>query len=303
MKKNTVKLLLIVTLLLSMLILAACQNSPAVVTDGPTSATGATDTPSPTAQSEPTSTPTETPIPATPTPVLPDVSPEDFDPKDFFSDVVYCGDSVLAHFEWQGPYKREDWYGKFSTTNWLVSISNSVRYSLSEENHAEEPQYKGETAKLWKVIPQIGKSRVLMFFGLNDIGPTGVDKFMENYDALINKIKAAAPDVKIYIMSLTPVLAGKEVFHADGSGLNNVNVMEANRRLEIYAKEKGYGYIDVATPFRDENNALKPEYSDGTNVHFKLKPEYPDNPYKLWDEILLPYAQNQLMEEYLDTFR
>ncbi len=301
------------------MLLVACDKNGNEVSPTNPPVDAPSDAPTTAPEDKPTGAPTDTPaaptdVPATPTPVLPDVTPDDFDPIDFLGDCVWCGDSVLAHYEWKGPYCREELFGKFSQSNWLVSISNAARLAVSDEGHAEEPVYKGETAKLWKVIPQLEKSRVMMFFGLNDIGPTGVDKFMENYDALINKVLAAAPDVKIYLMSLTPVLEGKEVFHDDGSGLNNVNVMEANRRIEAYAKEKGFGFIDVATPFRNENNAMKPEYSDGTNVHIRL--DYADKnkklfstddynvaPYLIWDDILVQYAKEQLMEEYLDTFR
>lgn len=280
-----------------MFMLSACGKTETTPTDVPSGTT--TNTPAKPTDVPSDVTPSPTDIPATPTPVLPDVTPDDFDPKDFLSDVVYCGDSVLNFYQWQGPSRKPAVFGTYSAKSWLVLNSFAARIAVKDEITASDPTYNGEHVKLWDAIPQIGKKRVFLFFGLNDIGVTGVDKFLENYDTLINKIKATSPDVKFYILAVTPMNAKYE--KADGSGLSNAKIMEADEKLEKYAKENGYGYIDVATPFRDENNALKAEFSDGTNVHVKLDKD--TGPYSLWDQVIEQYAKEQLMEEYLDTFR
>ena len=78
--------------------------------------------------------------------------------------------------------------------------------------------------------------------------------------------------------------------------LNNALIDEANRRIQIFCKDYGLGYIDVATILKDKNGALDDKYSDGkTNVHFQW------GTYTLWKEVLVQYAKEQLMAEALEA--
>jgi len=117
-----------------------------------------------------------------------------------------------------------------------------------------------------------------------------VDKFLENYDTMVAKIKETDPQVKVYILSITPMRADSEK-----KLLNNANITEANKKIQAFCEEKGLGYIDVATMFLDDTGALKTEYSDGTNVHLTKEA------YLHWKEVLVTYAKEQLMAEFYES--
>ena len=84
------------------------------------------DTPTP----EPTATPTPSPSP-TPTPI-PHKELSDFDPKDFFKDVVFCGDSLLHHFRMRsGPSVKPEVFALLYFAGMALFVSSSVAPSPS----------------------------------------------------------------------------------------------------------------------------------------------------------------------------
>ena len=227
----------------------------------------------------------------------------EFDPRDFFKDVVYCGDSCMNFYKWEGnSYVNPETFGPLDTKVWLASNSNAVRYAvidvddLSSSEKAYIPKFNGEPCNLWKAIPQLEKNRVMMFFGLNDIGPSGVDGFIENYIAVIEKIKDAVPDAKFYILSVTPMREDKQV---EGK-LCTENINKANVALEKMCAYNGWTYVDVAENLRDENGHLilalpdGTKLSDGTNVHLTKAA------YAFWDEALENLAREELRKEYYE---
>lgn len=216
------------------------------------------------------------------------VTPDDFDPVDFFNDVMFTGDSVMANYRYSAPYSRKDIYGE--KQRWLAEISYAARDAILDGVQKTDPKYDGERRKLWDSIHMVGRKRLLMFFGFNDIGITGVDGFIENYKTLIDKILAKNPDVKIYIVGTTPMRKDMQ-----GKNLNNKNIIKANEKLKVLCEERGYGYIDIATRLMTEDGNLKLEYSDGSNVHLN------NDGYKIWNTVLKKYAKEQLMKEYLES--
>lgn len=247
----------------------AATNSPA-----PTS----TLTPTPTATSTPTPTATLTPTPA--------VTADDFDAADFFEDALFSGDSVMSHFYWRVPYYDKETFGG---STFIAAPSYSLREALKVDSELH-PMYRGESKPLWENMKLVEPSRVFLFFGLNDIGISGVDKFVENYDKMIKKLREVNPEVKIYIISITPMRADSEK-----KVLNNANISKANKKLQSFCEENNAGYIDVATRLQDATGALNLEYSDGTNVHLTKAA------YLIWKEVLVQYAKEQLMAEYYES--
>ncbi|MGN0507218.1 MAG: GDSL-type esterase/lipase family protein [Lachnospiraceae bacterium] len=226
---------------------------------------------------EPTIKPTEAPSD------VPELTKDDFNAADFFKDTVFAGDSVLSLFYWRVPYYDKETFGG---SDFLVAVSYSAREAL-KENSDLHPIYKGEQQPIWESMKLMNPKRVMLFFGLNDIGVNGVDGFIENYKKLIANIQAAVPETKIYIISITPMRADCE-----GPGLTNAKITEANGKIQEYCLENGMGYIDVATMLMDETGALNTEYSDGTNVHLTKEA------YLMWKDVLVDYAKEQLLKEY-----
>ena len=227
----------------------------------------------------------------------PEKNLEDFDPLDFFKDVVYCGDSCMNFYKWEGNSSaKPKIFGKLDSSVWLASNSNAVRYAIhdvSELSRTEKtyvPKHKGEPCNLWDVIPGLNKNRIVMFFGLNDIVPSGTEEFIDNYVTLIEHLKEVVPDAKFYILSITPMRKDKQV---EGK-LCTSNINKANAALVKMCADHGWTYVDVAEKLRDENGHILPQYSDGTNVHLTKAA------YALWDEALENLAREELRKEYYE---
>ncbi len=132
---------------------------------------------------------------------------------------------------------------------------------------------------------------------MNDIGVSGVDKFIEQYQELIGKIKAKTPAAKIYIMSITSMRKDKQ---STTGGLSNAKIKEANERLEALCTQNGWCFVDVASKLRDADYNLLltlpdgTKISDGTNVHIEKAG------YVFWDEALEKTAREELRKEYYE---
>lgn len=254
----------------------------------PTVSVEATETPAAISSPTPhaTATPTATPTPtSTPTPT-PAVTADDFDAADFFDGALFSGDSVMSHFYWKVPYYDKETFGG---STFIAAPNYSLRAALDVDSELH-PMYKGESIPIWENMKIVEPSRIFLFFGLNDIGITGVDKFIENYGAILQKIREVDPQVKVYIISMTPMRADSET-----KWLNNANISKANAGIQHFCEENGVGYIDVATMLQDETGALNPDYSDGTNVHLTKAA------YLLWKEVLVQYAKEQLVTEFYES--
>ncbi len=297
---------LIATILLMIGVLVACGDNGGGTKAFPTVTVQAsantemtvmpTETPTP----EPTSTPTPSLTP-TPTPI-PHKEPGDFDPKDFFKDVVFCGDSLIHLYRYRaGPSTHPEIFGDRNASEWLTKTSYCARIavkdvkSLPPSYQACCPTYRGAQVNLWDAIPLTGKTRVFMFFGLNDIGMTLVDGFITNYIALIEHIKETTPDAKFYIMSITPMRKDMQTV----GRLCNDNIHKANARLQQMCEENGWTYVDVASGLCDANGNLiiykdGKAISDGSNVHLTAYG------YLFWDEALEKLAREELLKEYYE---
>lgn len=263
-------------------------KEPAAITEIPTETPAPTTTPTvtPTVAPTATSAPEETPAPtATPTPT-PALTVDDFNAPDFFANALFSGDSVMSHFYWMVPFYDKETFGG---STFLAAPNYALRFALDPESDLH-PMYRGESKQLWENMKLIEPDRIFLFFGLNDIGITGVDKFIENYGILLTNIREVDPDVKVYIISITPMRADCEK-----KTLNNARITETNGRIQEFCAENDLGYIDVASILMDDTGALNVEYSDGTNVHLTKAA------YQLWKDVLVKYAKEQLLAEFYES--
>ena len=287
-------------------ILSACGTNAATGPVTPTEPPVQTETPTP----EPTATPTEAPSPTgeplTPT-VTPTPTPEpvkelsEFDPKDFFADAVFCGDSLMHLYRFRGgPSTTPDIFGDRNTSSWLTITNYCARLAVKDVSamlpweKASVPSFRGEKVNLWDAIPQTGKKRVMLFFGLNDIGPVGIDQFIADYKAVIEHIRETTPDAKFYILSVTPVRKDLR----DG-WLNSKSIQKTNERLVEMCEENGWTYVDVTTILSDSEGYLitvkdGKSLSDGSNVHLT------NAGYVYWDIVLEQLAREELRKEYYE---
>ena len=194
----------------------------------------------------------------------------------WFDDAVFVGDSVTLKLS----YYCEDHPEALSDTQFFCAGSLSYTNALwpLDDPDAVHPYYQGQTYLTEDCAKVTGAKKVFIMLGMNDIGLSGVDGAMENANTLIGNIKKNSPDVTFYIESVTPMIPS-----AEGDVLNNTKIRELDERLEQFANENGYQYLDLYHALADEDGCLPLEYCgdpDGQGIHFT------DEACELWVQYL-----------------
>lgn len=149
-----------------------------------------------------------------------------------------------------------------------------------------------ETAATKEIVPAAGGKQtvlealgendsckaVYMMFGINELGWSYENVFIEKYANLVDVIQQNHPDVEIYLQSILPV--GKTRSEADRY-VNNTRIQEFNEMIQQLAADKKVYYLNVWEAVADEEGAL-PEEAAADGVHLRK-----------------PYCQKWL--EYLKT--
>lgn len=104
---------------------------------------------------------------------------------------------------------------------------------------------------------------VYIMLGINELGWVYTQSYVDGYAKLVDSVRAANPEAKIYIQSLLPVTREKSnvdpVFH-------NARIEEFNKALSQLAADKGVLYLNVAEVFSSDGGALPAEAS-GDGIH------------------------------------
>ncbi len=231
-------------------------------------------TPSPTPRPTPKPTPSPTPTPE-PTP---DMSPL---PAEWFDDSVFLGDSVTVALE-----KYCDKTETLGGALFLCEFSYSVRNAVSGE---VDIWYQGNPYRPEDVIPLTGASKVFAMLGTNDIARSGgIDRTIELWTEMLDKIREKSPDVTFFLESCLPMhYAGQLV------DLNNKKLDEYNERLRAYCEENGIVFVDIAAYFKDDRNSLRDDFSDDQYVHVT------ESAARLWAVLLKDPANYSINPRYL----
>lgn len=190
----------------------------------------------------------ETPTEATTkSPILPESAPV---PASYFDDAVFIGDSIS-----EGLHNYADDKQSFGDAVFLTSVSLSATNALWDvSSRSVHPRYEGEKRKIEDVVPLTGASKVYLMLGMNDIIAVGVDKAAINFEKLCDRILENAPEVQLFVQSVTP-LAGEGETSGEHE-LNNETISAYNEQLKELCAKRGWYYLDVASALSDETGRL-----------------------------------------------
>lgn len=114
--------------------------------------------------------------------------------------------------------------------------------------------------------------KLFINIGTNDLSDASksVEKVMENYAAILTRVREALPDVKLYIMAYYPVnydAAAPEMKECLRIR-SNERIDQANRQLLPLAVRFDGKYINVNSPLMDKQQRLKTEYTiEGMHIN------------------------------------
>ncbi|MBR5272884.1 MAG: hypothetical protein IKU25_05775 [Clostridia bacterium] len=198
----------------------------------------------------------------------------------FFDDAVIIGDSVTLKLSLYVSKCKNN--GQYPLGQAAFLCSGSLGYTNAlwklDDPQNVHPRYNGTKYRVPQGVAATGADKVFIMFGMNDFMLYGIDQTIVNAKTLINEILANSPDAKIYVQSVTPILASCE-----GGAKTNANVRALNTKLRGMCEQNGWTYLDVASVMVNANGSLKTEYCgdpDSMGIHFT------DAACKAWIEYL-----------------
>ncbi|MDO5563647.1 MAG: GDSL-type esterase/lipase family protein [Eubacteriales bacterium] len=204
----------------------------------------------------------------------------------FLNNSVYLGDSIVMFFY---SFTQRKEVNNFCDATFLFAKSMRLNDVLQEVSRDSiHPTYMGQKRLAEDAILLCGKKNVFIYLGMCDLIYTDINTNILMYQSLIDRIKAKIPDVKIHIISLTYIVrnSGRSAFQTnDGIRLFNYN-------LKVMCENNNIGFIDMASPYSNQNGDMDPEYS--SDSYFHIKSQY----YSLWENTLRGYAR-----QYLSTLK
>lgn len=179
--------------------------------------------------------------------------------NEFLSSTVFVGDSIC---------KGLSGY-KYLPADNVVAENGAGACSMFRYEFDVRGRKYGVTDALRLLNPK----NVVLFLGVNDTGAS-TNYFVGNYTALIERVREALPDAKIYVASITPVskdCAEKTKLEY----LTNERINEFNRELQSLAYNMGCGFVNVSDALRGEDNAIADGYvsaADGLHLRNSAYP-------------------------------
>lgn len=177
----------------------------------------------------------------------------------FFEDSVIVGDSIAMGL---AKYTAKNKDSVIHNMKYLTSGGFGYLNALKEiSEDSIHPEYKGKQQYVWDSIKQMKVKKVFLSLGMNDLNPCR-NRTTAKMQEVISHILEESPKVKIYILSITPVLKGAEV-----GRINNDFIKETNAEIQKLAEDNGLEYIDVSSGLFNEEGTLKEEYCSDGFVH------------------------------------
>lgn len=190
----------------------------------------------------------------------PEITGERVD-ESWFDDAIFVGDSIsvgLCNYADDGALGDADFLAK------ECMGYHSAMWDLDYE-YAVHPTYNGVEVRIEDAIQEIGKKKIFILLGMNDICSWGADETLDAMKDFTDMILDKNPDVTIYIQSVTPMVGGK----TREDYLNNENIEEYNIMAQQVCAERGFVYLDIASVLSDEYGNLRDDYcSDGNGAGF-----------------------------------
>ena len=168
----------------------------------------------------------------------------EFTKKDYYSDSVFMGDSVISGIESYG---------------YLDNVVGNV--------NATSGKLESYVSEAMKSNP----SKVFIMVGHNDAnyGTIKEESLASNITDIVEEIHKKKSSTKVYVLSITPITSAYE--KKSSTNVKQSYIDKANSLIEENASSGKYTYVDVASAYKDTNGYMK---TDCTGNGINLKNSY-----------------------------
>ena len=154
----------------------------------------------------------------------------EFTKKDYYSDSVFMGDSVISGIESYG---------------YLDNVVGNV--------NATSGKLESYVSEAMKSNP----SKVFIMVGHNDAnyGTIKEESLASNITDIVEEIHKKKSSTKVYVLSITPITTAYE--KRTSTNVKQSYIDKANSLIEENASSGKYTYVDVASAYKDTNGYMK----------------------------------------------
>ena len=174
--------------------------------------------------------------------------PVDLIEPGWFDDALFVGGDVCGTLAYYAEHSNGGLGDALFLTRTSFTLSSAVNGSMALA-------YRGGWYNIPNAVKASGCSKVFLILGIEDIGRVEDDAYKKLWSDLITSIQETAPDVRIFVQSITPVTAGH-----DNSRINNAKINTYNEYLKDYCSRSGCNYVDVNTGLKDDKGNLDSKY-------------------------------------------
>ena len=165
----------------------------------------------------------------------------EFTKKDYYSDSVFMGDSVISGIES---------YGYLDNVVGNVNATSGKLESYVNEAMKSNP------------------SKVFIMVGHNDAnyGTIKEESLASNITDIVEEIHKKKSSTKVYVLSITPITSAYE--KKSSTNVKQSYIDKANSLIEENASSGKYTYVDVASAYKDANGYMKTDFT-GNGINLK----------------------------------
>lgn len=188
----------------------------------------------------------------------------------YFDDAAFIGDSLTVGIKY---------YDIMSNTTVLAATGIGLENIFTKQAIKQD----GQTLTILDALAQRPVKKVYIMLGANSL-MSDFDYLIKQYGRLADEvIKCTDDDALIYVQSVLPI--NEALFHVKyaPNKTTNADIDRFNEMLCAMAAEKGVYYLDVASVFKDDNNAM-PESNTPDGMHII------SSQYIVWFDYLKTHA-------------
>lgn len=202
----------------------------------------------------------------------------------FYEQTLLTGDSIMQGFQRVCAASEDPLLLSFQ---FFASHGYTLELALQDfEGGGYHPVYRGKRLPLWESVPMMDSRRLICFIGSGDLSvERTVEETVDMYEQLLKRIEAAAPDIRIMVMSLTYVYDG-----VDRAILYSAKIAATNEALYRMTQNNGWEFLDVSYALSDGKGNLTAEYSLDQQTH------YIPEAYAVWVRCLKSFALREAQQ-------
>lgn len=172
---------------------------------------------------------------------------------DYFNKCAFVGDSITEGLASYQIFDRKNVY---------ASIGMNI-----QKIDTEQIDTAYGTMTVIDGLVQRKPENVYIMLGSNGIYWMTNEQMISKYSAFVDDIKAKLPDTRIYILSIPPVTAEKEV--SSESPILNSDIDAYNSELLKLANEKSVHFVDLNTALKNNSGKFDSSMAARDGYHFQ----------------------------------